>query len=253
MDLNSSAGYSAEASYGDHPSQGQPHSIPSGAYLDARDPSFSKFQQSTQQTDHSIQPVDSMDQHARSSPSIAVSRPRLPTASSLDSSVMNVEDISLHPKVVNILADTKRGGRMSPLPQAVQGAQARMKGPASEPGIKNEFARMFSGLSTGVGSAVASPAPPEHQTPASLPSSPTRHDEPERQTPLGLKEIGNTSKPRTTAKGGKRSRKVRDDDIKKELEVENGVQYGLTRSLSGKGPKKNRQSYYPSPTPLSQA
>ncbi|KAI9681286.1 MAG: hypothetical protein M1817_002569 [Caeruleum heppii] len=47
----------------------------------------------------------------------------------------------------------RRNGRISPLPQAVQGAQSQLSGPGGEPGIKSEFGRMFSGIGSGVGSA----------------------------------------------------------------------------------------------------
>lgn len=49
-----------------------------------------------------------------------------------------------------------RKGRMSPLPQAVQGAQPQQPGPAGEPGIKSEFGRMFAGIGSGVGNMGAS-------------------------------------------------------------------------------------------------
>jgi len=54
--------------------------------------------------------------------------------------------------------EINRKGRVSPLPQAVQGAQAQLPGPAGEPGIKSEFGRMFSGIGTGVGT-ISSPVP----------------------------------------------------------------------------------------------
>lgn len=51
-----------------------------------------------------------------------------------------------------------RKGRMSPLPQAVQGAQPQQPGPAGEPGIKSEFGRMFAGIGSGVGN-IGAPSP----------------------------------------------------------------------------------------------
>jgi len=54
--------------------------------------------------------------------------------------------------------EMNRKGRVSPLPQAVQGAQPQLAGPAGEPGIKSEFGRMFSGIGTGVGT-ISSPVP----------------------------------------------------------------------------------------------
>jgi hypothetical protein len=51
-----------------------------------------------------------------------------------------------------------RKGRISPLPQAVQGVQLQQPGPAAEPGIKSEFGRMFSGIGSGVSAiGVSSP------------------------------------------------------------------------------------------------
>lgn len=47
---------------------------------------------------------------------------------------------------------SRKNGRSSPLPQAVQGAQPRHVGPGADPGVKSEFGRMFSGLGSGVGS-----------------------------------------------------------------------------------------------------
>ncbi|KAH6684947.1 histone deacetylation protein Rxt3-domain-containing protein [Plectosphaerella plurivora] len=53
--------------------------------------------------------------------------------------------------------EINRKGRISPLPQAVQGAQPQISGPAGEPGIKSEFGRMFSGIGSGVSGIVSSP------------------------------------------------------------------------------------------------
>lgn len=47
------------------------------------------------------------------------------------------------------IGEINRKGRISPLPQAVQGAQPQHQGPAGEPGIKSEFGRMFSGIGSG--------------------------------------------------------------------------------------------------------
>jgi len=58
-----------------------------------------------------------------------------------------------HRHILGVSADDKRGGRVSPFPQAVQGAQAQSIGPES--GIKSEFGRVFSGIGGGVGTATA--------------------------------------------------------------------------------------------------
>lgn len=54
--------------------------------------------------------------------------------------------------------EINRKGRVSPLPQAVQGAQPQIQGPSGEAGIKSEFGRMFSGIGSGV-SGLAAPSP----------------------------------------------------------------------------------------------
>ena len=73
----------------------------------------------------------------------------------------SIEEISTpHGHQRNLLGiqEINRKGRISPLPQAVQGAQPQLAGPAGEPGIKSEFGRMFSGIGTGVGT-ISSPVP----------------------------------------------------------------------------------------------
>ena len=138
----------------------------------------------------------------------------------------------LDKRVIDIFDDKR--GRSSPLPQAVQGAQAQAKGPTNEPGIKNEFARMFSGIGSGVGSAVSTPVPQEAQLPGSIPGSPPDTDG--RGTPLG-KRSNHDSKPRDSSRAAKRQR--RDDVVKREEDA--GV--SLARTLSGKGQKRTRNNY----------
>ena len=114
-----------------------------------------------------------------------------------------------------LIENSKRGGRFSPLPQAVQGAQGRTSGPASDPGIKNEFARMFSGIGSGVGSA--GPAGSGTNTPLP-PPSPTMSHEPQRRTPLANRlDLTAASKPRIILKS-RRPRKLRNEESKADLE-----------------------------------
>ena len=156
----------------------------------------------------------------------------------------NFEEATQQPRtLLGLMVDNaKRGGRISPLPQAVQGAQGRMRGPASEPGIKNEFARMFSGIGSGVGSAMSTPVPAEPSISLSFPSSPTRIDDSERRTPLnGRREAPDHVKPRISSRGGRRNRKVKDEESKKD--TENGDDLEIVRSFSARGPKRVRQSY----------
>jgi hypothetical protein len=58
------------------------------------------------------------------------------------------------------LEASRRTGRASPLPQAVQGAQAQPLSIGKDPGIKSEFGRMFSGLGSGLGSTTPSRGSP---------------------------------------------------------------------------------------------
>ena len=167
------------------------------------------------------------ENRGRGSPGLASARHPLSAASSGD---FGAEESSPHPKVISLVNDSKRG-RLSPLPQAVQGAQAKARGPASEPGIKNEFARMFSGIGSGVGSAVSTPAPPETQPPGSFPSSPTRLEDSGRRTPLTLKvDRANGAKPPQ-----RRRRKPKNADIKQEGDAENGP--------AARGQKRQRQNH----------
>ena len=125
-----------------------------------------------------------------------------------------------HPPLRSSLAlfveNSKRGGRVSPLPQAVQGAQRQSMTPASDPGIKSEFARMFSGIGSGVGSGMPRPALAD-----SGPSSPFTHRSPtrvweaERPLPLaGRSSLVELNKPRVASRGGRRSRKTRYEEVK---------------------------------------
>ncbi|MCJ1472036.1 hypothetical protein MMC13_000681 [Lambiella insularis] len=197
------------------------------------------------QTFHSNETPE--EQQARDSP---VSYPQfrrhqyVSTPDRLDHLVGTPEDIHQQPRSIHsLMVDNSRGrGRISPLPQAVQGAQGRMRGPASEPGIKNEFARMFSGIGSGVGSAMSTPVPPEPGASLSFPPSPIRVDEAERRTSLnGRNEVHDNVKPRIASKGGRKSRKVKDEEPKGD--ADNGDTSGLLRSFSARGPKRVRQSY----------
>ena len=62
----------------------------------------------------------------------------------------------IHQRNLLNVQDMSRKGRMSPLPQAVQGAQPQQPGPAGEPAIKSEFGRMFAGIGSGVGAMAGS-------------------------------------------------------------------------------------------------
>ena len=105
-------------------------------------------------------------------------------------------------------------GRISPLPQAVQGAQSQLAGPAGEPGIKSEFGRMFSGIGTGVGT-ISSPVPTGAQLPFAAPGMMRRDDMDGNVIDLSV-DPGN-SKPGPQAARGKR-RKLKEEDARNDDE-----------------------------------
>ena len=140
------------------------------------------------------------------------------------------------------MENQKRGGRVSPLPQAVQGAQGKLSTPASDPGIKSEFARMFIGIGSGVGSA----GPMRSETSTPIPRSPIRNQEPERRTPLGLRgDQADLNKPRAGSRGGRRVRKPKEDELK--MDVENGDSRASAGIPSSKSAKKSKLHQYVSP------
>ena len=107
------------------------------------------------------------------------------------------------------IQEINRKGRLSPLPQAVQGAQGQMGGPAHEPGIKSEFGRMFSGIGSGVGGAMGVPSPVT-AGPQGMPfanSGQIRRDDLDQDSPV---ENGRGIQ-RTASRGGRR-RKLKDED-----------------------------------------
>ena len=115
-----------------------------------------------------------------------------PFAVSSDDQIRKGSDESQHKGILNLQAESRKNGRGSPMPQAVQGAQV---GP--DPAIKTEPARVFSGL----GGASATPTPSFAQP--GLSPSPFRRDEGPREEVM------------KGARGGtiinKRSRKTKDD------------------------------------------
>ncbi len=115
------------------------------------------------------------------------------------------DELSQHRALLGLAAEGKRGGRYSPLPQAVQGAQAQSTGP--EVGIKSEHGRIFSGIGSGVGTASASPA----HGPVGLVASPFKRDD---NGPRLLNEDNLMKISRSTSGFGKRARKVKDEDGK---------------------------------------
>ncbi|KAF3480495.1 uncharacterized protein GIQ15_05842 [Arthroderma uncinatum] len=124
-----------------------------------------------------------------------------------------------HKSVLNINAETRRGGRASPLPQAVQGAQAQIIDPATESGIKSELGRVFSGIGSGVGvSSSASLGGSGPSTP--MASSPFKKDHGGRSMNQDLNGENSFGKGPGSAPGsGRRGRRVKEEEGKDETEA----------------------------------
>lgn len=80
----------------------------------------------------------------------------------------------IHQRNLLAVQEANRKGRMSPIPQAVQGAQPQQPGPTTEPGIKSEFGRMFAGIGSGVGAM--GPSSPVTSAPGLYTSGAKRED-----------------------------------------------------------------------------
>ncbi len=115
------------------------------------------------------------------------------------------DELSQHRALLGLASEGKKGGRYSPLPQAVQGAQAQSLGP--DIGIKSEHGRIFSGLGGGVGTASASPA----YGPPGLTASPFKRDDNGSRL---LNEDNLMKLSRSSSGLGKRARKVKEEDGK---------------------------------------
>ncbi|RAL65327.1 hypothetical protein DID88_000895 [Monilinia fructigena] len=79
--------------------------------------------------------------------------------------------------LLSVQDNNRRGGRISPIPQAVQGVQVQQPGPAGEPGIKSEFGKVFHGIGSGVGATMSMPSPVAASTAGGLPFSGPRREE----------------------------------------------------------------------------
>jgi hypothetical protein len=148
-----------------------------------------------------------------------------------------------HRSSLALLVDNSRRGRISPLPQAVQGAQARVNGPASDPGIKSEFARMFIGIGSGVGRAGRLGS----GTPTPFSPSPTKNTESGRKTPLvGRGEQVELTHSWAGSKGGRKGRKAKDEEQQRpELDVKRTE--SISGIISGRGVKRTRHSHHHHP------
>ncbi|KAK2742820.1 hypothetical protein FQN57_005111 [Myotisia sp. PD_48] len=123
-----------------------------------------------------------------------------------------------HRNVLNLSVEARRGGRVSPLPQAVQGAQAQIIDPSSEPGIKSELGRVFSGIGSGVGvSTTASLGGSGPSTP--LTSSPFKKDMSARPMSQEINDVSRIMGSSASNANARRGRKANEDDTRDEMEV----------------------------------
>ncbi|ESZ92103.1 hypothetical protein SBOR_7518 [Sclerotinia borealis F-4128] len=109
--------------------------------------------------------------------------------------------------------DNRRGGRISPIPQAVQGAQGQQPGPTGEPGIKSEFGKIFHGIGSGVGATMSMPSPVAGSIAGGLPfSGPRREDLDSPSTQNSPIETGGSMMPRPFGRRRKLKEEDRGDD-----------------------------------------
>lgn len=127
------------------------------------------------------------------------------TQHSADDKRKGSDELMHHRNLLGVGAE-KRGGRASPLPQAVQGAL----GPGGESTIKNDLGRVFSGIGSGVGGVTApTAAGSDHSTPLAV--SPFKRDSaPARSANGDTTDETKITRPGSTM--GKRSRKSREED-----------------------------------------
>ncbi|KAF2277679.1 Rxt3-domain-containing protein [Westerdykella ornata] len=120
----------------------------------------------------------------------------------------------------------RRTGRASPLPQAVQGAQAQPVSIGKDPGIKSEFGRMFSGLGSGLGSSTPSRQSPmphgPHGGPENMPST--------LDFDLRLQRVN--------SQNGRKPKRVKDEEGGMDTEGAEG-----RGTPSGRGSKRNKSSH----------
>ncbi|OAP57948.1 hypothetical protein AYL99_07038 [Fonsecaea erecta] len=136
------------------------------------------------------------------------------------------EELSQHRAILGLANESKRG-RYSPVPQAVQGAQAHT--PVPDAGIKTEHGRVFAGIGSGLGSTSAGPTP----APQNLPASPFKRDE----GGVRLSEENLMKMSRSSSGISKRNRKVLDEDVRAESDVGD-----VKKSGSGRG-KRSKYSH----------
>lgn len=146
------------------------------------------------------------------------------------------DELLHHRNLLAVGADVKRGGRASPLPQAVQGAQAPFISPTGETAIKNELGRVFSGIGSGVGGVGATSAPSGQSTP--LGASPFKRDSLTGRS-MNAEPMDDAMRiAQSSSAAGRRSRKSRDDE---QMEIEANDPRGV---LSARNARRSRHAHH---------
>jgi len=138
-----------------------------------------------------------------------------PRASLYDQPRASGEEMQRSRSFLGIMDPSKRG-RASPLPQAVQGAQAQLTGPAGDPSIKREFGAIFQGLGSGLGGHLPGSSTPSRQSPM-----PQRMSATDDTGPIVLSDNDATVS-RTGSRGPKRNKRIKDEDARMEIDGHDG-------------------------------
>ncbi|KAK8248279.1 histone deacetylation protein Rxt3-domain-containing protein [Phyllosticta capitalensis] len=143
------------------------------------------------------------------------------------------EEMQKSRSFLGVSPEGRRTGRASPLPQAVQGAQAQSVVPGGDPSIKNEFGRMFSGLGSGL---VSAPSAHGSATPSRNSPFPSN-----RAESLAHGESGDMDPLRRTgSRGGRRNRRIKDEDGRVESDSNDGR---TTPGVAQRGAKRTKYNH----------
>jgi hypothetical protein len=192
------------------------------------------------------------DQNASSDPNRSRSRPFSPFGvsapqhhvgglASEDQPRKGSDELSQQRALLSVSADGKKGGRLSPLPQAVQGAQAQILGPGGQPGIKDDHGRIFSGIGSGVGNTTTAGSQ-SFPLPTSYGGSPFRRDKDYRSALSEANDIGGPRMSRPSSGAGKKARRTKEDDSK--AESENGEGRGAPSVAASRAGKRAARPHH---------
>lgn len=192
----------------------------------ARQPLPVQTQQGHRNTSPRDQPSYLNKRHSGSHPYGASGpSPSFANPSSDDHPRKGSDELTHHRNHLGVGLEPKRG-RASPVPQAVQGAQAQILGPAGESGMKSELGRVFAGIGSGVGGVQATGSGSGPSTP--MTASPFKRDS---FTARSTNTENDDKFTRPSSANGKRPRRSEEEN---HLEVENGVDARLGSTRGGR-------------------